>query len=153
MSDDRAITSDDDLLVRLGNLLAEVDPVPAPVLASAIASYDWRTLDTELARLVDDSPSAVAGVRGAGARLLTFRADMLTIEVEMSRIRDRLRIVGQLVPPQPARVRVEQLDADAGTDADVLGRFMLENVAPGPTRLVCTPGDGGPAVFTEWTVL
>ncbi|MFY1638019.1 hypothetical protein ACN27F_32870 [Solwaraspora sp. WMMB335] len=156
MSDDPT-TPDDELLVRLDRLLARIDPVPPQVLSAAIASFDWRTLDTDLARLVDDSLSASAGVRGAAARLLTFRAEALTVEVEMTRIRDRLRIVGQLVPPQPARVRVERAGGEAAhltsAEADALGRFTLDGLLPGPTRLVCATADGEPAVYTEWIML
>lgn len=153
MSDDRLTTSDEELLVRLGSLLAEVDAVPESVRAAAVASYSWRSPDAELARLVE-SMSGAAEVRGDEARLLTFRADSITIEVEVIPVRDRLRIVGQLVPPQPARVQVEQPGSDStvGTDADGLGRFMLDDTAPGPARLVCTLADSGP-ICTEWTIL
>ncbi|NIL41044.1 hypothetical protein HCB17_07575 [Salinispora arenicola] len=152
MSDDRFTTSDDDLISRLGSLLAEVDSVPESVRAAAVASYSWRSPDTELAQLVDSM--SAADVRGDEARLLTFRADSITIEVEIIPIRDRLRIVGQLVPPQPARVQVEQPGSasTSGTDADLLGRFAFDDTSPGPTRLVCTP-PGSETVHTEWTTL
>lgn len=153
MSDDRLTTSNEELLVRLGSLLAEVDAVPESVRAAAVASYSWRSPNSELARLVE-SMAAAAEVRGGEARLLTFRADSITIEVEVIPVRDRLRIVGQLVPPQPARVQVEQpgADSEVGTDADGLGRFMLDGTSPGLARLVCTPAESGP-VRTEWTTL
>ena len=151
--------SDDALLTRLDRLLADADPVPDAVLAAARASLGWRALDAELdvelARLVADSLVSSGDVRGAAARLLSFEAGELTLEVEVSPVGTRLRIVGQVVPPRPASVRAEQ---PGGTGirvaADELGRFTIGDLPAGPTRFVCAPaeGDGAP-VCTEWTLL
>lgn len=147
----------------LERLLREFDPVPAIVLDAARAGFGWRSLDWELAQLTADSLLVGADVRGEQPRLLTYQAGERAIEVEVSDLGGRLRILGQLVPPQPARVRADQPGTGAGQDpvevlADPLGRFAIRDLPPGPTRLVCQPlgPDGepaGPEVHSEWLVL
>jgi hypothetical protein len=145
---------------RLAHLLRQFDPVPANVVDAARSSFGWRTLDWELARLTADSLLVSADVRGEEPRLLTYQAGGRTIEAEVSDLDGRLRILGQLSPPQPARVRADQPAAAAGVEvvADPLGRFAIRDLPPGPTRLVCQPlgPDGEPAgaeVHSEWLVL
>ncbi len=145
---------DEDLLASLRGLLADDDPVPPEVVAAAEDSHVWYDVDAELALLVADSLLAAEAVRGDSARLLTFRAGTVTleVEVEVSGPAGRLRILGQLMPPTQARVRAEQPDGGAEVAAGPLGRFTFENLPPGPTRFVSTPAGDRP-VYTEWTVL
>jgi len=145
--------TDDDLLARLRAMFGTADPVPPLVLAAARDSYGWRTLDAEIARLVADSLLTTSQVRGSTARLLTYHAGDLTIEVEVTDVAGRLRVLGQVVPPQPARLRADQQGSSAEASADALGRFTFGDLAPGPTRFRCTRDVGGPVVHTEWTVL
>ena len=146
------MSPDEDLLARLRGLLADDDPVPPEVLAAAGDSHAWLDIDAELARLVADSLLVAETVRGDTARLLTYRAGTLTVEVEVSESAGRLRILGQLMPPTPARIRAEQPDGRTEVEAGPLGRFTFENLRPGPTRFVSTlPGDR--PVYSEWTVL
>jgi hypothetical protein len=152
------VPTDEELLARLRDLLAQDDPVPPLVVSAARDSLAWRTVDAELARLVDDSLLATAEVRGDSERLLTYQLDEIVIEVEVTEIGGRLRIVGQLVPPMAARVRAEQPGGAVEVPADRLGRFAAEGLRRGPTRFACTPvGDGdaptGSPVLTEWTLL
>lgn len=163
----------DSLAGELRELLRQVDPVPAQVLDAARVSYGWRTLEAELAQLTEDSLLAGAGteLRGEPARLLTFQAGERTIELEVSDLGGgRLRVLGQLVPPQPARVRVDQpgpdqsggpVEAQRGgpveVTADSLGRFTFRELPLGPTRFACQPlgPDGEPVgaeVLSEWLV-
>ena len=150
--------SDEALTARLGALLAGHDPVPAAVLAAAREGLRWHDPDAELARLVADSHgaeagAAPAGVRGGAARLLTFEAGPLVIEVEATATTGgRLRLVGQFVPPEPASVRAEQPAGSVTVPADALGRFTIPELVPGPTRLACLR-PGAADVRTEWTVL
>ncbi|GIJ43633.1 hypothetical protein Val02_05190 [Virgisporangium aliadipatigenens] len=60
--------------------------------------------------------------------------------------------MGQLVPPGPARVRVEQPESTVEGDADALGRFAVSGVRSGPGRLTMTPIDGGVTLRSQWTV-
>ncbi|MEV6850369.1 carboxypeptidase-like regulatory domain-containing protein [Actinoplanes sp. NPDC051411] len=143
--------SDDELAARLGRLLGEMDPVPDQVVEAAGASLGWRALDTQLARLVAESLETAGAVRGGGVWLLTFEADGLTLEIEVSRSGDRLRIVGQVVPPRSARLRAEQPGTTTEATADELGRFSMPDLPAGPTRFTCTAP--GVNITTEWTLL
>lgn len=116
-----------------------VDPVPADVLAVARGALALRTLDAELARLVADSALDLSvGVRDDGpGRLVTFESDTLTIEVQVSQTGADRHLVGQLVPPVPARVTIQTPGGAVEVDADELGRFSASQVPAGPVRLVC----------------
>ena len=58
----------------------------------------------------------------APARQLTFDADGATVEVELA----DGRLVGQLLPPGPARVELQHGTEVSTTVADDLGRFALD---------------------------
>lgn len=155
-------THEDQLLAQLRDLGGRVDPVPAHVLDAARGSLSWRDTDAALAALVTDSatagPAALAGVRGGDQpRLLTFTAGDLTIEVEAAaEDAATVRLVGQLVPPQRAQLRVEHAGGGPArpASADELGRFAVAGVPAGPVRLRCEPaGPAGRVVLTAWVVL
>lgn len=154
---------DDDLMAELRQVVAQVDPVPDAVRIAARAAIEWRTLEAELAALVHDSATdePALAVRGAatGPRALTFEAAGLTIEVEAEPERGgdgTLRLVGQLVPPQPAGVAVRHGEELTAVHADERGRFAARGVAPGPVRLRCrldaAPG-AGRLVETAWLTI
>jgi hypothetical protein len=150
--------SDDDLLLdELRRVFAAIDPVPEPVQIAARAAIEWRTIDAELATLVSDSivDEPMLAVRGGGEpRLLTFEAPELTIELEAEPAGDEtLRLVGQLVPPQPAQIAVRHGDELIATSADERGRFVAGGVGPGPVSLRCLLGGEageGRLVETAW---
>jgi len=143
--------NDDELLELLGRALRVADPVPEHVMEAARAASTWRTIDQELAELVFDSATELAGVRSEDtARQLTFRAPGVEIEVMMVDESSR-RIVGQLVPPQAATVRLAGGDREIEQEADRLGRFAFDGVPPGPVRLSVVI-DGARVVTTEWTL-
>jgi hypothetical protein len=133
----------------LVGLTSRMDPVPENALEMARESLAWREPDVALARLVEQSLSQ-PGVRGDGLpELLTFTAGELTIEVEIG----DGALVGQLVPPQPARIRVDHSHGPTWVDADALGRFSAEGISSGHLRLTCHPAAGGGAVQTAWTLV
>src|SRR5688572_6527369 len=108
----------------LVGLTSRMDPVPRQALEMARESLAWREPDIALARLVEESLST-AGVHGEGLpELLTFTAGELTIEVEVG----DGALVGQLVPPQPARIKVDHARGPTWVDADLLGRFSAEGI-------------------------
>jgi hypothetical protein len=149
--------SDHDLMeeLRLAGLVA--DPVPERVVFAAKASLAWRTIDAELAELTYDSAfddDRRALVRGAAtARLLTFAADGLTVDVEVESTDRELRLVGELAPGQRAVIIVGHAEGTTEVETDDDGRFRTEGVPAGPVSLSVRLVTGGAMVQTEWITL
>jgi hypothetical protein len=145
----------DALLGLLADAAAQADPVPDHVLAAARAALGWRTLDAELAALVEDSAEQpLAGVRGGGPRLLTFEADDTAVVVEVSAVGDARRLLGQLVEPRAARIEVRHPGGTTTVDADDLGRFAAAEIPAGPVSIVCRFGPpSARVVATTWVTL
>jgi hypothetical protein len=82
------LNNDEALLMRLGTVLDELDPVPPEVLTEARALFGLRRLDEELAELVRDSAEDRGGllaVRGEGdVRLISFETGPVTVEVQVT---------------------------------------------------------------------
>ena len=129
---------DVDLIHRIRDTFADIDPVPEEVLAGARAALSWglsaATLDAELAELVEDtSMSATAGVRGTHApRLVTFESESVTVEVEVSPQGNRRRLIGQIVPAGHRRLALHSPEGVRDVDVDDLGRFAVGDVPAGP---------------------
>ncbi len=134
-----------------------VDPVPTEVLAVASGALAWRSIDDDLAALVADSADTgdrLAGVRdGGGARLVTFEADRVVIEVEVAETGATRRLLGQVIPAATASVVVETPADATAADVDPLGRFSVTGVARGPVRLTCRLHDGAHHVVTSWITI
>ena len=151
---------DQELLEELRRVLGEVDPVPPEATAYAKAALGWRRIDADLAELLGDSvleSEALAGTRSAsaGARTLTFRADALELDLEISVDEETgLVLLGQLAPATVARIEVQRDDGSvaAETEADELGRFRVVLAAGGRIRLRIVPAGHGPGgvVETSW---
>jgi hypothetical protein len=152
------VTHPDDtpLLDGLRRVVELADPVPERVLAAARGSLTWRTVDAELAELAYDSMLEARGealVRNAEThRALTFEAPGLSVELEVGASGAERRLVGQLVPPQPAAIEIRHPGGTIAADADDLGRFSADAIPAGPVSLVCRRAGGG-AVATDWLVL
>ena len=126
-------------------VLNRVDPVPPLLEEAARAAFDWRTIDEQLAELMHDSAASEeeAGallVRSdGGPRQLSFEAEALGIELEVTSIGEReRRFAGQLLPPAPAWVTFELAgfsDESVTVQADELGRFVLDRFRAGVMRL------------------
>jgi hypothetical protein len=120
------------------------DPVPPELIRDAITAFGLRALDAELAELTYDS-LLEDGVRGRDApRMLTFTAGALYISVEISG--DRW-LIGQLLPPRPARIEVRGRNSTISATADSLGRFASGPLASGPFSLRLRLD---PDVVTDW---
>lgn len=149
----------DRLWRELRMVIAQADPIPPEVLQSARECFTWRTIDAELAVLTYDSAldrTATGIVRGLdGPRLLSFEGRELGVELEVTAVGRRRRLVGQLVPPQPARVEVRHRDGLAVVEVDELGRFRTEELPAGPSSLRCrlTGPTGTASVVTDWVTL
>jgi len=147
---------DTELEEQLRELGARLDPVPPRLLSVAADSYIWRTIDSDLAELVFDSAldEHVTATRGGEyARLLTFEAGGLSVDVQVTGSGQDRRIVGQLTPPQRLAVAVRQGQNLTGMDADELGRFGGP-LGDGPFSLLCSAGaDRDRPVVTDWISL
>lgn len=143
---------DDEFWQSLQGLTSRMDPVPGQVLTVAKESLAWRDTDTALASLVSQVGEP-AGVRADHEpELLTFATGEVTIEVEVTVDGGTVGLIGQLVPPQPARIRVDHAGGPTWTEADELGRFAVGRLARGHLRLTCWPREAEP-VKTVWTLI
>ena len=151
--------ADDELTARL-RLAVTSDGPPAAVLDAAKAAFTWRTIDAELAALTYDSvldDHALAGVRGGdGPRQLTFERGELSLELEVVEIGDRRRLTGQVVAGPLAELSLQHSDQSGAlaVATDHLGRFHLDEVAPGPARfLFRLAGATTTDVLTDWVTI
>jgi len=160
-------TPDDrQLLAWLGEALRDAEPPPARVMELARKSLMLRTVDAELAALVEDSDleriSGVA-VRAAAkpkARQLAFQFrdsqndDELVIAMEVESQGRRRRLTGHLSSREPVQIEIRQPAAPEARpiDVDQLGRFVIDDALPGPMSLTCRRPGARP-VTTEWTPL
>jgi hypothetical protein len=153
-------SDDDALMARLREMFRQEDEPPAVVVELAKQSFGLRAVDAELAALIADSDvdRDVAAVRlhesGVGRRLLTFETAELVVEIQVGGSGQRRRILGQLLPPDQARIEVKQPSAQQASwiDVDDEGRFVIENVYPGVVSLTCHR-PGRRSVTTQWTYL
>ncbi|WP_437064761.1 hypothetical protein [Streptomyces sp. enrichment culture] len=128
---------------------AVLDPVPAELRRVAVDAYSLHDLDARLAELTFDSLVDSVPVRGATdvPRMLTFRTGELSVDVEVT----AHGLIGQVLPPQPARIEVLGGPHPAAPDtltADTMGRFTSDVPPAGPFALRLRTG--GEVVVTEW---
>ncbi|KUN80554.1 hypothetical protein AQJ66_25760 [Streptomyces bungoensis] len=139
---------DGDLLEEeLREAAAVLDPVPPELRRVAMGAYALHDLDAEIAELTFDSLVDALPVRGVpqAPRMLTFRAGELTVDVEVT----EEGLIGQVLPPQPARIEVLGGPQTAQPVAvDTLGRFTSDQTPAGPFALRLRTG--GTVVVTEW---
>lgn len=145
---------DDELMSRLGEILARVDPVPEDVVAAAKASATWRTIDTELATLSYDSVldrNELIGVRGGGSRLLTFTSPGITVELEV--LGGGRGLIGQIGGTAADRVEICFPHGAQSVETDALGHFSLSRPHRGPMSVRVTDDGAGTVFQTEWVVI
>jgi len=147
------VRSDADVLAAIARLQELVDPVPEFVRDAARAAFRWRDPDTARAELVADDLLEEAGLRGpAGPRLLTFRGPDVELVVEVHTVGPRRRVLAQVRPAGPGTVQAVAGPHERTAHPDQLGRFVLDDLTPGPLRLRWAPAHG-PAVVTAWTTI
>jgi hypothetical protein len=144
---------DDELLDTLRSAVSGPGNVPSEVLAAANGAFAWRTIDAELAALVESSAAVdrLVGVRSAAPddRTLVFRVAETVIEIDV----DADTLVGQIDPVRSGTVVLERPDGTAATaDIDELGWFTIRTQSSGLMRLRCFP-DEAASFVTEWVRL
>jgi len=142
------------LLARLGDVARMADPIPDAVRAFGRASFGLLRLDAELAELVSDSEEMLAGVRSATSdvRLLTFEADDVVIEAQVSTSGTKRSVLGQVLETEAAAGVIYLETADDSQDdvtLDELGSFRFDDLPVGTVRLVVTLA-GGKSIATRW---
>ncbi|MEU7473456.1 hypothetical protein AB0A94_33900 [Streptomyces sp. NPDC044984] len=150
MTDDAGSDADfDDGLLEeeLRQAAAVLDPLPPALLQIAVDAYALHDLDARVAELTFDSLVDAIPVRGATdvPRMLTFTAGEVTLDVEVT----AEGLMGQVLPPRPARVEVlggPQTTVPLTTDD--LGRFTTATPPSGPFALRLRTDDD--VVVTEW---
>lgn len=146
----------DPLLDELRGVVDRADPVPDAVVRAAKESFVWRTIDADLAALVNDSAAhdtaaAAAAVRAGGAaRLLTFEAPGVEVEVEVGEVGQGRRLTGQLVPVSRARIIIRSMTGAVDVVADEFGRFSADAVPAGTVRLEIEREGSTSPVVTSW---
>ncbi len=145
------LDTDDELLALLASALLAAEPVPQSVRVAARAAFTWRSIDEELAALVADSwerPSVGVRTVDQDERELTFRAPAAEVELLVTG-GDSARVVGQVTAPGPGMAKIEHADGSAEVvPIDVLGRFALPLLSPGPVRVVLDLP--GASLATSW---
>ena len=148
------VESDEELLARLGAVIARVDPVPERVVAAARACGSWRSVDGDLALLTYDSASQteeLVGVRGAQGRLLSFRSDTVAVDLEI--LPGGAGIVGEIEGPRRARIDVRHSGGSFREAADDLGRFRVRDVPEGLLRVEITDEETDRVTRTAWILV
>jgi hypothetical protein len=143
---------DEELLTRLRDVLAEVDPVPGHLAGGAKALLGLRRLDEELAELVRDSAEEqgrLLGVRGKGdVRLISFETGPVTVELQVTERGPARDLVAQVSGTGIARAEVETPSGRQPVPVkDSL--FTLDGVAAGLLRLRLLT-DSGRELVTSW---
>jgi hypothetical protein len=138
------------MLDDIRDLFELIDPVPESVVNAARECFTWRTIDAELAELIDDSVLTPSAIRGHGdTRLLTFEASEVTIVVEVTELDGLRKLIGQVVPAGPRRLEVRHRDGVVSADVDEMGRFTAVTVPAGPVSIACACQENS-SVVTSW---
>ena len=157
---------DDDLMADLRRVAGLADPVPEPVRAAARAAFETRHMDARLAELVADSAAEAdfEPVRqAADERLLSFQAEGTQVELTVRAEGAGWTMMGQVFGEgsdagTDAGTVIASASVDSGTRGstplalDALGRFMVTDLASGPTRVRCRLPGGG-SLVTSWVML
>lgn len=146
--------ADEDLLVHLGSVAAQADPVPNLVLALARLAWTTRALEAELLELVEQTTGVPVGVRSTALqpRVLTFEGADVALDVQVEHVDGHVRLVGQVLPFPLAggAVAVEQPDGTVVTaPVDDLGGFRAVGLGQQLLR-IRVDLEGRRAFTTPW---
>jgi hypothetical protein len=142
---------DEQILDTLRRSVNQPGAVPPEVIAAATGAFAWRTIDAELAALVDESwatNETLVGVRSAAPveRTVVFKSTETMLEIDIT----AGGLIGQIDPARPGTVFLEYPDGTtAHTEVDELGWFTVHPRPAGMLRIRCLP-DGASPFVTEW---
>jgi hypothetical protein len=147
------MTSDDELMARLREIAAVVDPPPEIVEEQARAAFSTRLIEFQLAELMQDSATRASAVRADDQRLrlLSFQTATVSLELQVDYIGERLVLRG-LVVGASGEVEVETATELRHAPLDAEGWFVVDDVPEGTVRLRLRAGDGTP-ITTSWVSL
>jgi hypothetical protein len=152
----RMDSADEALLLRLGRIVDQIDPVPELSYQLASAGFRLRSLDSELAALVEDSlldSPPLARVRGdSDVRLLYFEASGFGVELQVTQRSEGRSVLGEVVLGAASEVKVETMAGLRMVAIDELGRFDVNGLPAGPFRLHLSTLGHTP-VTTEWVTI
>jgi hypothetical protein len=132
-------------------LLAAIDRAAAAAFAGRSADAALACLDYDSV-LDDDWPLRLRS--GRAQRLLAFETAGLTIEFAVETLLDRRALTGRLSPARQSRIELVHAEGRQDTTTDAAGRFVFDDIPPGPIRLGCLPvGRSEPRVETEWVTI
>jgi hypothetical protein len=134
-------TRDDELLADLRRMWQHADPMPSDLPDRVLFALELEQLDVdfELLQLVSSAREEDAGVRSTTTDVstITFSGPTVTVMIRVRETRpDRRQIDGWLAPTTPTRVTVHHPGGRSEVEVDDRGRFVLDDVPSGLTRLV-----------------
>ncbi len=142
------------LLAAVARMWELADPPPVGLADGAIARIAAEDLEFDLLILVS-SDGALAGVRHsapeerdeAGAWMLEYEGPDVRIYVRLTKIEDRHRVDGWVVPVRALTVQLstEGQDETIESTVDEFGRFEFASAGPGLSRLTFLDDSGGTA--------
>lgn len=137
--------NDDKLLSLLGESLADDRP-PTDAIEAAYAAYGWRTLDADLAQLIEDSQVEVVGFRDAAySRVVAYETDLGTIEVSIDNKHFRAEIT-----PIPTKLVLRRTTDSRELAVNDAGQASASGVS-GPVRFEIFWEQG--SALTPWLTL
>lgn len=137
--------NDDDLLTLLREAMAGDTP-PADAMEAAYAAHGWRTLDADLAQLIEDNQVEVVGFRDAAfSRIVAFETGAGSIEVSI----DNDLLVATLTPP-PTKLVLRRTTDSRELAVDDNGRASVSGIS-GPIRFEISWEEG--TTRTPWLTL
>lgn len=130
-------SSDETLAAELADYFSRCDPTPSTVLDAARAAIEFRDFDVQLADILRDSAledKELAGVRGVGQRLLTFRRGDSFLELDVTSRGEQRDLSGYLLPGHTGELIVDTPAGEHRAAIDRQGRFRLIGLQGGPAR-------------------
>lgn len=137
-------------LQALRRIADEFDAPPSIVDELAMAAFETRNLDLQLASLIADSENGSELVRSVatGPRMMSFEVNEISVELQLSHTAEGIAINGLVIGAEGV-VIIETPTETFEAAIDEAGWFTHEGVVAGALRLRLS-GTGSGGVVTEW---